>query len=315
MLTEHTVRSARGRNIAVWALESTSQPTPPRPIVLAPGFARRMDHLGPLAVYLAHNGFTVYRYDSLDHVGLSDGTMLDFSMSAGLESMDAVVDWVRARHAVPEVGVIAMSLMARVAYQLASRHPGIAFLLLAVGVVNVRRTLHAVWNHDIAGTPVEALPTYVEFEGHYIRSRGFWTDAQEKDWWSVEGTVRALQAVDRPLACFASPEDEWVDASELERVFSSARAGSRRLIHLERSSHDLGRNAAVARVFFQRTTATALELSGLAAGSIREPAFEQIVEQALVERRLERTTAIRHVPADSFDSLKMVRRTHHTSTT
>jgi len=288
-LSEHHTTAADGRKVTIWRTYAPGMKLHATPIVIAPGFSRRMDHLCPLAMYLAMNGFDVYRYDALDHIGLSDGEILDFTMTAGLTSMRAAIAWLSATAGTSSIGLIAMSLSARVAYRLVTEVDSVAFLLTAVGVVNLASTLRCVWGFDLAGTPLDQLPPFVDFEKHDIRTAHFCSDAHDRDWWSLDGTIAELRRFERPLVTFASLADDWVDAVEQRAALMEGPGMTRRIIELEGSAHDLGRNPAVARLFFTRTTQEIMKLAGVPAeGEIAEPSFEAITACALGERRRQR---------------------------
>ena len=308
---QHRVPAPDGRSIVVWVLSRGAIDERRPAIVIGSGMGRRMDHLSPLATYLAWAGFTVYRFDPLDHVGLSDGTMTDFTMSSVLTSLNAVADWMVEKRGVARFGLLAMSLMARVAVQLVAERRDVQYLITAVGVVNLRRTLEVVWGADLVATPRDRVPAYAEFERHYIRCQAFGADGDANDWWSLEGTVAALRRASCPIVCIASVDDRWVDIAELREAFRRGDGGPRQILEFEESTHDIGRNAAIARLFLQRTTANAMRLSGLDPSSPPgEPSFERLTEQALAERRIERAAIVEPPtlsPEDLEQAFKMVR--------
>lgn len=287
---EHEIL-ADGRRLVVWHTPAATGHSLP-PIVLAPGFGRRMDHLGAVALYLSENGFDVYRYDGLDHVGLSDGAMTEFTMTAALESLAAVTNWVCESRDIDSVGVCAMSLGARVAYRLAATSDRVRFLATAVGVVHLRQTLNRVWGIDLGGMTDDELPDYVEFEKKYIGTHRFAHDARKNHWFDLETTIAELAGARAPIACFASLDDEWVAPHELRAAFGKG-AGRRHVVELEGGVHDLGQNPAAARIFVQRLVQTALDLAGEPAREIAEPSFEALVERALEEGRRERAKQVR----------------------
>lgn len=91
------VTTNNGRTVAVWR-DSPSDNAGTGPIVvMAPGFGQRMRSSGVLALMLVYNGATVYRFDALDHVGISDGEIVDYSVTELMQALTAVVDNVRKR--------------------------------------------------------------------------------------------------------------------------------------------------------------------------------------------------------------------------
>ncbi len=81
---DHVIKLEKGKTIRVWeTFPKDNSLVKNNTILIASGFARRMDHFAGLAQYLSSNGFHVIRYDSLHHVGLSSGNINEFSMTIG----------------------------------------------------------------------------------------------------------------------------------------------------------------------------------------------------------------------------------------
>jgi hypothetical protein len=255
----HRVELAAGRHVGMWSLRPASGPSFATPLVVASGFGRRMHHAGPIALYAAHNGFVAHRYDPVNHVGMSHGEMADFTMTDGLDSLRAAVDWASARSAGRPVGVLATSLAARVAYRLASKSDRVAFVVTAVGVVHLRRT------------------------------QRFVRDAHAAGWYPLDHTVSELARAPQPIVNFLAEEDTWVDAAEVRDAFTRGSSGPREVHTLARSKHDFARNPAVARTFLVRATEAAMALASRGeATEVREPTFDALTEQAIFERRIGR---------------------------
>ncbi len=285
----HRVALPFERHLGIWSLAPASGPSFATPLVIASGFGRRMHHLGAIALYAAHNGFVTHRYDPLNHVGVSHGEMVDFTMTDGLESLRIAVEWASRRSAGSPVGVVATSLGARVAYRLASQSDRVAFVVTAVGVVNLRRTLEVVIGRDYSVVPQAEMPEHVEVEKHPIRASRFVEDAHGGGWYPLDTTVGELAKTAHPIVNFLAEEDTWVDASEVRDAFTRGNAGPRALYTLTRSKHDFARDPAVARTFLVRSTQAVMTLAGGAVSDVREPAFDALTEQAIFERRIQRS--------------------------
>ncbi len=279
---QHETRLADGRRIAIWTITPTDGPCHPLPLVVGAGFARRMHHFAAVALYGAYNGFQVIRYDPVNHVGLSEGEMWDFTLSESHESLRAVIDWTFERTG-QRPAVVATSLTARMAYQIAAETDRVSRVITAVGVVNVRATLAKVFGQDYSTEPV---PVAV-FEGKKISGPRFLDDAHAKNWWSLASTTAFLQRVQQPVTTFIGTEDDWVDPADVNAAFSDHPAGPRRILSLERAPHDLSRDPAVARTFFLLMLEELLGALDITSKPI-DPPFEALMEQSLVERRLQR---------------------------
>ncbi|HZJ67253.1 MAG TPA: hypothetical protein VFD36_27285 [Kofleriaceae bacterium] len=279
---QHETRLGDGRRVAIWTVAPAAGPIHPLPIVVGAGFCRRMHHFAPVALYGAYNGFRVCRYDPVNHVGLSDGELWNFTLGDSCDSLRAAIDWTFERTG-QRPAVVATSLTARMAYQVAAETDRVARVITAVGVVNVRATLARVFGKDFS---VESTP-FAEFEGKKIGGGAFLDDAHANDWWSLDSTTRFLQRAHQPITTFIGTEDDWVDPADVDAAFSNRPGGPRRILTLERAPHDLSRDPAVARTFFLLMLEELLDACG-ADGRPVEPPFEALMEQSLIERRIQR---------------------------
>lgn len=281
---QHETRLPDGRRVAIWTVAPAKGPVHPLPLVVGAGFARRMHHFAAVALYGAYNGFFVCRYDPVNHVGLSDGDMWDFTLSESRDSLRVAIDWTFERTG-QRPAVIATSLTARMAYQIAAETDRVARVITAVGVVNVRATLAKVFEQDYSTDPVPIA----EFEGKKISGPRFLADAHAQNWWSLASTTAFLQRAQQPITTFIGTEDDWVDPADVNAAFSDQPGGPRRILSLERAPHDLSRDPAVARTFFLLMLEELLGTCGVDRKPV-DPPFEALMDQSLVERRIQRNT-------------------------
>jgi len=282
----HDTKTDDGKRMAIWTLAPSSGPQHQLPIVVGSGFSRRMDHLSTVAQYCVYNGFHVTRYDLINHVGLSEGEMIDFTMSDSLRSLKAAVDWTCEHTGQPKVAILATSLTARVAYELAAQSNRIALVITAVGVVHLKKTLNCVFGVDFEAMVPEEIEGWAVFEGKKIRPLTFTRDAHINHWWSFDGCIERLKQVEQPIINFVGNADEWVDVREVERAFQEGAGGPRKLFTLDRAQHDLSRDPAVARTFLLRCIDELLAAEN-ASGPAVEPPFDTLSRQTLTERRIQ----------------------------
>jgi acyl transferase len=283
----HETRAyAGGKRLVLWSLTPVARPVVGT-ILLGAGFGRRMSDSAALALYLCHNGFRVYRYDPLCHRGMSDGDIIDHTMTVGYTSLTAALDWICQRED-SRVGVFAMSLSARLAYRLAARDRRVAFLISAAGVVHLRDTLRRVNDGvDYAGWPRSDLPPVLNIERQPVRPALFLDDARAHDWLTLEGTCADFAQIRVPIITFHGDSDPWVQLADVKRAFAQGDATARELVEMRATAHDLARNAAIARTVLSRVTAAALELAG-SPSTADEPSFDGLVRRRLLESRLQR---------------------------
>lgn len=296
---QYSLPSKDGRQIAVWkSAPKNAGPSSPA-VLIGSGFARSMDHMATMAAYLASQGVCAYRYDALDHVGLSSGSMIDFTLGSALDAMDSVLNWISENHDHQAVGLISNSLSGRIAYRFASNAENLAYLITAVGVVNLRSTLKEVFGADYVAYPPEEMPEHVEFERQKIRSTSFYADALAGDWFTPEGTARDISACDKPIIAYIAEHDEWVNGDEVESMMRlNAPNAERHILFLQGCEHEFGKNPRNRENFLIRVTQTICErVIPHWAGNIHIPSFQALTDQALIERRLQRRRDPGHVSA------------------
>lgn len=285
---DHVITLVNGQTIRVWeTLPKENTERKNNTILIASGFARRMDHFAGLAEYLSSNGFHVIRYDSLHHVGLSSGDINEFSMTIGKNSLLTVIDWLNER-GINNLGLIAASLSARIAYEIANEID-ISFLVTAVGVVNLRDTLERALKYDYLQLAIHDLPEDLDFEGHNLGSEIFVTDCFKHQWDTLDSTINKMKNSDVPFIAFTANDDNWVKQDEVITLINTLDPTKCKLYSLIGSSHDLGENLVVLRNFYQSVTKAAMALDK---GSldldviIIEPKFEEVTSVTVKERRL-----------------------------
>ncbi|PSU73868.1 acyl transferase [Photobacterium phosphoreum] len=289
---DHVIKIDNDQYIRVWETIPKNQGDKRNnTIVIASGFARRMDHFAGLAEYLSTNGFHVIRYDSLNHVGLSSGEIDQFSMSVGKKSLLTVIDWLKSEHGIDQIGLIASSLSARIAYDIVA-DVNLSFLITAVGVVNLRNTLEQALKYDYLKMEIDEIPEDLNFDGYNLGSKVFVTDCFENNWDTLDSTINKTKNLNFPFIAFVANDDSWVQQHEVEELMNNINSDKTKIYSLIGSSHDLGENLIVLRNFYQSITKAAIALDsnllGLAS-EIVEPQFEALTIATVNERRLKNT--------------------------
>ncbi|MHB8269521.1 alpha/beta hydrolase family protein [Bradyrhizobium sp.] len=284
---EEVLLTRERRRLVVWETSQGTRHSAPV-LVLASGFCRRMHAQAGLALYLAANGFRVIRYDPVDHIGLSDGDVIDFTMSAGLQSMERVLEHARSLTGRQSLGLIASSLSGRMAMAACGGRHRPDFLLLLAPVVALQQTMVEVFGADHAVTPRGELPERVEFEGHEIDALRFYDDAHQNGWFEVDPVASALRGGDMPITVFSSADDAWVSFADLKRLCPEREIPSRRIVEIRGVGHDLSRNQGTARQLLLQLVSWSRRFAQSADTPIVEPSFSELIGASLRERRLQR---------------------------
>nr|AEO97344.1 LuxD [Candidatus Photodesmus katoptron] len=246
-----------------------------------------MDHSVGLSEYLSTNGFLVIRYDSLNHVGLSSGNIDKFTMTIGEKSLLAVIHWLNDR-GFYNIGLIAISLSARIAYQVVSKI-SLSFLITSVGVVNLRNTLKKALGFDYLRSSSEDFPSTLELKGYKLEAKNFFLDCLKHHWADLSSTIDRMKDFSAPFIVFIASDDVLIEQNEVLEMLSNIKSGCYKVYSLLGSPHDLSKNLIILRKFYSSITKAAI---GLDIGklnlfaSIDEPEFEKITISTVNERRL-----------------------------
>ncbi|NNH75652.1 hypothetical protein HLB23_38360 [Nocardia uniformis] len=282
------------RSIAVWRSGGADRIGDRKIALVTPGFARRMRNMVVPAMYLAANGFTVYRCDYVDHIGTSDGDIWNFTMSGMRDSIRALHDYVRTAEGDCDTVIVGASLSMRAAYRLAAENGGISGIVGIVGVVDTAYTFERVFNEDITKRIVEDVDPhdYVTFEKNRIGCLPFLHDWYEQDWVGLSGTIKDVERLDCGLVNFCGTADTWIDVRDVRQVFDAARKGGR-VVELPFVEHELSSNPVAAQTLLREATLAVMEMAGRVsredgnfAADFVEPEFGDIASQIPYERRL-----------------------------
>lgn len=286
---ERKLQLPDGRHIAMWR-NDPREAVAGRVAILIPGFMRRMRHVGAFARYLTDNGFVVYRFDHVDHVGLSEGEIGDFTIGGMYDGLRVVHDHVLRAAQVEQAVLIPFSLAARPALRLAAETGGIAGIVGVVGVVDTVYTLNQVFGHDYSTVPPDRFgeDETVEFEGKLIGRRRFTGDWHSGRWAAVDETAKDVAASSCPIVNYCGVSDEWVSVDQVRTVLSAG--GSRcRVVELPYVEHELSRNAVAAQTILREVTRSALEFTGSPHEPVHETGFVELATQVPYERNFERS--------------------------
>jgi PAS domain S-box-containing protein len=150
--TRRECRNARGQMIAVTDDHARHQISPNAPIVLiVPGFGLTQTDYVPLSFSLAANRFRILRYDHTNHVGQSDGDLLQITLRSMQSDLQSVLDFVRATWPTAPLTLLAEDIAARVAVKTLARSNPADQLLLLNPVLDIDAALSTVYPPDAVG--------------------------------------------------------------------------------------------------------------------------------------------------------------------
>jgi hypothetical protein len=251
---------------------------PPRgTVVLAPAFGTLMRKGQSVALYFLLNGFDVVRYDPTNHVGVSDGEMLDLTPTSLVEDLRAVLDWAGGG---PDLFLYATSISARLGVVSLQRGAPVTGLGMISAVVDMHSTIAIADGVDhvrtwLSGEVTDPREVRRVLE-HPIRF-GFVQDLISNDWHTLESGRRDYtRSGEVPMAAVMGAKDAWVDEREVETLIGNLPSG--RVTIIDDSGHHL--NPASGRVALAVLVSYFAELSsgGALSGSTIAPRIPHIIQ-------------------------------------
>jgi ubiquinone/menaquinone biosynthesis C-methylase UbiE len=150
--TRRECRNARHQVIAVTDDHARHQISPGTPIVLIiPGYGSTQTDYLAFSYYLAANRFRVLRYDHTNHVGQSEGNILQITLRGMQADLQSVFDFVHATWPTAPVALFAEDIAARVAVKVMARSKSAAQLLLLNPILDIEAALATPARPDAIG--------------------------------------------------------------------------------------------------------------------------------------------------------------------
>ncbi|MEO0054666.1 MAG: hypothetical protein RLZZ50_613 [Verrucomicrobiota bacterium] len=220
-------------------------------VVMAPKYGETKKNNLQLAYQLAANGVNVLRFDQTNHVGESEGRMQDFSLPGAVADILGAYDFLEKSGHARSAVLVSNSLSARCAFRAAVEDRRISRLVSVVGVVNMQRTLRAVYNEDIFGTFLAGRHWgLTDILGFDINGEIFLGTAVDARMHDLDGTIEDLSRLRVPLVYLYATNDAWVDAGDVERALGPQPLA--RAIPIEGAMHEVRENPRAAEAVFRR---------------------------------------------------------------
>jgi len=256
-------------------------------VIISPGYGETKKEYLTLAYFLANNGFHVLRYDHTDHVGESEGDILQFTLTGLRQDLSEVLSYAERTWPDSRIAVVSTSLAGRVALKQMANDRRAALLVVLTGVVDVQATLSAVHQEDYIGAYLRGVRRgAVNMLGFNISAEPWLEDAITQGFADLQSTIRDAREIRVPVVLFMAEHDLWVDADSVRAVQDALGTNLRRFYLIPEALHRLNENPRKARAVFRQIVtccSDALDLPSRPA-EVREPSQRDIGLQSRVER-------------------------------
>jgi len=257
-------------------------------IILCPGYGETKRDTLSTSYYLVKNGFNCIRYDATDHVGESDGEIVDTTLTKLKRDLLSTVDYVEEKFQINSVGVVATSLAKRMAIKAAAEDKRISFLCGMVGVVNLQDTLAAIYKEDMVGAFLKGEkwgPT--DMLGHKVIFENFLGSAVKDNFHSLESTFKDAESLTIPIVFLAAERDVWVRAEEVRLVFEKIKGKTKEFRIIPDVMHQLQENPKAAHLALKQIVASCAKYllnKEINTDDVIEPNLREIAIQNRIEK-------------------------------
>ncbi|MGH7229234.1 MAG: PilZ domain-containing protein [Nitrospiraceae bacterium] len=281
-------RNKRDQRIAVCHDHPREGLPPGAPIVIiSPGHGETKKEYIALAYYLASNGFHVLRYDHTDHLGESDGSIVNTTLTAMQQDLHELLDYAERTWPASSIVLIATALAGRVALKAVSQDRQVTLLVLLSSVLDVKAALLSVHQKNLIDAHARGDRLgVINVLGCTINADHWLADTIKGGYADLKTTVKDAGQIRTPVILFTSENGEAARHESVKELQTALRSGFRRLYILPESAYHLHQNPKRDLAIFRQVTTCCLEqLYPLSSkGPVVEPSQREIARQTRIER-------------------------------
>ena len=217
-------------------------------MIVLPGYGETKTEVLAESYFLAKNGLHTLRFDYSYHVGESDGDILHTTLERMKDDILSSIDYLHHRFSPKKIGAVASSLASRALLRAAREDHRIQLLLNLVSVVDLRKTLFAIYQEDYLQRAKNGLPVGImDVLGFQVDADSFLRSAIANHYEDLKTTLEDMRYIDAPVVFFAAAKDAWVELDDVWQAIYAVSGKRKDLQILEDSMHELHENPAVSR--------------------------------------------------------------------
>jgi len=252
-------------------------------VLIVPPFGKSAKDLFIFAYYLWRAGFNVFRFDARNHVGLSSGEIVNFTLSSLHKDLRLVAETLRDA-GFDDLTLLCVSLSAPVTFKYAAGRAGVRGIVSVIGAVDVQFAVEKAGNCSVDAyrrKDEDRLPSQTIL-GYDVLADEFVRDMDTGEFSPLDSIVEAVRRAPCPVHFVMAADDDWVPPERMQRVHQVAPKGST-LTSFEGVSHEFGRSVQTTK----RICLEVCRLCGLTSGGEDEawqvPNFAEILRANTAE--------------------------------
>jgi len=257
-------------------------------IIIPPAYGETKRDSLKLSYYLTKNGFNIIRYDATDHIGESQGNMVNATLSKMNGDLISTIDFVQNIFGIKQIGVVGTSLAVRVAIKAAAEDKRIKFLLGLISIVDLRSTLKAIYHQDIIGEIIQSHykgKTIDDIMGFEV-SINFAFSAIKERYHDLETTKEDMRKINIPVVLIHAKNDPWIDLNDVKSTLDFSLNSDKEFIVIPNAMHQLNENPEAVNFALRQTVVSCKKYlcnKNLKLEDVIEPSQDELSRQWLIE--------------------------------
>jgi len=257
-------------------------------IVIPPSYGETKTDSISLSYFLAVNGLNVIRYDGTKHVGESEGEIFNFTLNDGKKDLISTINFIEKQFGKNNIAVVAKSLAWRFAIRAATEDKRITFLLGIGGIVDLSKTLKAVYQEDLIDIVLKKKYQnwkFADIFGFEV-NRDFLETAIRDNYHNLESTKDDLKRLAIPTVYLFAEKDVWIDIHDVEEVMRGKKSKSQLYI-IPKVLHQINENPEAALYAFRQTVQSCkkyLHKKSIDFNAIVKPDIREVAAQKRLEK-------------------------------
>jgi len=250
--------------------------------LIIPPFAVNAHSLFLFSYYFQANGYNVYRFDGINSVGLSSGTMENYTLGQLEKDTSQVIDSLFTDSDLPLI-ILTQSLSFPVGLRYSTYARSISKLISIVGVVDVKDTVERVSEKSLDPYVLKdpSASKYLTVFGHDSIAQDFVNDAIENTIFNVKDSISHFMKTNVPIYMISATDDEYVNYDDVLKCKEFIERNGK-LIEVPDAGHMIGRSL----FLMKKLAAIAIECAlgeGSTNTNIVLPKLTEVVKAASLE--------------------------------
>ncbi len=230
-------------NQKIFVFETRTRHGKPRGnVLIIPPFAVNAHSLFLFSYYFQANGYNVYRFDGINSVGLSTGTMENYTLGQLEKDTSQVIDSLLADSGLP-LTILTQSLSFPVGLKYSTYAESISKLISIVGVVDVKDTVERVSEKSLDPYVLKepSAPKYLTVFGHDSIAQDFVDDIIKNSMSNVQDSISHFVKTNVPVYMISAKDDEYVNYEDVLKCRDLIEKNGK-LIEVPDAGHMIGRS-------------------------------------------------------------------------